>query len=521
MPVVGSRPVGEAASSPEPRRGTRRLRGGFVAVAGGASLAAGFEPAGLWAMGLLGPLLLVVALRGRTVRGGAVVGATFGLVLHGLLLAWLAESMGVGAWLAVVAVQTAWFAVLGVADRLTAHLPCPAGWFAVVWVAVETARSSWPFGGLPWGRLGFLVIDTPWQGLLPYLGVAAVGWLIAFAAALLGRGLAPDTADRRTALTGGAAVLVLGAAPILWPWDPGSAASMRVAVVQGGVPGDGRQFVEHHREVTDNHVRATRGLAAQVAGGEQPRPQLVVWPENSTAVDPTSDTSTRRAIQSAVDDVRAPLLVGGMVDGPTPGTVLNQGLVWDESGPTSSRYTKRHPVPFGEYIPFRSYLGGLSPRLVEVPLDMLPGATNRPLDVAGTPIADVICFDVAYDDVLPRPIRDGARLVVVQTSNASFIGTAQLEQQFAITRVRALEAGRAVAVASTNGVSAMIDPSGRVLERAPLRDTAVLVADLPLVDAVSPAMRWGSAPGTAALFLALLGSTWAAARLRRVRVGGG
>ena len=521
MPLVASRRVGEAPSTSGPRRGTGRFRAVLLAGAGGACLAAAFEPVRLWPMGLLGPLLLAVALRKRSVRGGAVVGATFGLVFHGLLLVWLAESMGVGAWIAVVLVEAGWFAVLGVAVRLTARLPLSAAWFAVVWVAVETARSSWPFGGLPWGRLGFLVIDTPWQGLLPYLGVAAVGGLLAFTAALLGRGFAPDTPDRRPALMSGAAVLVLGAATIPWAWDPGAEASIWVAVVQGGVPGNGRHLVDRHREVTDNHVRATRGLAAQVAEGEQPRPQLVVWPENSTAVDPTNDAIARRAIQSAVDDIRAPLLVGGMVDGPTPGTVLNQGLVWDGSGATSSRYTKRHPVPFGEYIPLRSYLGGLSPRLAEVPRDMLPGTATLPLEVAGTPIADVICFDVAYDDVLPQQIRDGAQLVVVQTSNASFIGTAQLEQQFAITRVRALETGRAVAVASTNGVTALIDPSGRVLERALLRDTAVLAADLPLTDAVSPAMRWGSAPGTAALIVALLGSAWGGARLRRIRVGGG
>ena len=520
MPLVASRRVSQASPISALRPGTGRFRTGFVAAVGGASLAAGFEPLGLWPMGLIGPLLFVVALRDCTVRGGAVIGATFGLVFHGLLLVWLAESMGVAAWIAVVVVQAGWFALLGMAVRLTSHLPCPAAWFAVVWVAVETARSSWPFGGLPWGRLGFLVIDTPWRGLLPYLGVAAVGFLIAFTAALLGQGLAPGMADRRPALTGGAAVLVLGAATILLPWDPGSEGSMRVAVVQGGVPGTGRQLVDHHREVTANHVRATRALAAQVAEGEQPQPQLVVWPENSTAVDPTDDAIARRAIQGAVDEVRAPMLVGGMVDGPTPRTVLNQGLVWDEGGPTSSRYTKRHPVPFGEYIPFRRYLAGLSPRLAEVPRDMLPGTTSSPLEVSGIPIADAICFDVGYDDVLPQQIRDGARLVVVQTSNASFIGTPQLEQQFAMTRARALESGRAIAVASTNGVSALIDPSGRVLERAPLRATAVLAADLPLVDAVPPAMRWGSAPGTAALLLALLGSSWAAARLRRVRVGG-
>lgn len=515
-PLTDVRVVAKATPGGSSPRRSRWLGPLCLTVVGGASLAAAFEPFGLWPLGLIGPALLALAMEDRTPRAAALLGATFGLIFQGLLLLWLAQSMGVGAWVAVVLVQAAWFGALGAAVRLTAQLPGAPFWFATIWTAAETARSSWPFGGLPWGRVGFIAIDTPWQALLPYTGVAGAGFLLALAAALLGRGLTPLSVRRRRALLGAAAVLALGMLPLVRPWDPASEGSMRVAVVQGDVPGTGRRLVDHHREVTDNHVRATRRLAAQVAAGAQPLPQLVVWPENSTAVDPVTDSIARTAIQDAVDDVGAPILVGGMVDGPNPATVLNQGILWAKTGPTSTRYTKRHPVPFGEYIPLRRYLGGLSPRLAEVPRDMLAGTSSTPLVAAGTKIADAICFDVAYDEVLSEQIRNGARLVVVQTSNASFTGTSQLEQQFAMTRVRAVETGRAVAVASTNGVTALLDPSGTVLDRAPLRETAVLAADLPLSDKVSPAVRWGTGPGRLALVISISGIFWGALRLRRI-----
>lgn len=515
-PLTDVRVVAKATPGGSSPRRSRWLGPLCLTVVGGASLAAAFEPFGLWPLGLIGPALLALAMEDRTPRAAALLGATFGLIFQGLLLLWLAQSMGVGAWVAVVLVQAAWFGALGAAVRLTARLPGAPFWFATIWTAAETARSSWPFGGLPWGRIGFIAIDTPWQALLPYTGVAGAGFLLALAAALLGRGLTPLSVRRRRALLGAAAVLALGMLPLARPWDPASEGSMRVAVVQGDVPGTGRRLVDHHREVTDNHVRATRRLAAQVAAGAQPLPRLVVWPENSTAVDPVTDSIARTAIQDAVDAVGAPILVGGMVDGPNPATVLNQGILWAKTGPTSTRYTKRHPVPFGEYIPLRRYLGGLSPRLAEVPRDMLAGTSSTPLAVAGTKIADAICFDVAYDEVLSEQVRDGARLVVVQTSNASFTGTAQLEQQFAMTRVRAVETGRAVAVASTNGVTALIDPSGTVLDRSPLRETAVLAADLPLSATVSPAVRWGTAPGRLALVISISGIFWGAWRLRRI-----
>ena len=152
-------------------------------------------------------------------------------------------------------------------------------------------------------------------------------------------------------------------------------------------------------------------------------------------------------------------------------------------------YRKTHPVPFGEHIPWRSVIGGWSSRFDRLPRDMLPGPGEGPLSVDGLLVADAICFDVAYDDVLPGQVARGGQIVVVQTSNATFTGTSQPEQQFEITRARAVELGRTVVVASTNGVSGIIADDGEVTQRAPGEETATLLAEVELVDRATPAVR--------------------------------
>ena len=101
-----------------------------------------------------------------------------------------------------------------------------------------------------------------------------------------------------------------------------------VAVVQGDVPGDGSDILLDHRQVTRNHVEATVELADRVEAGEQPAPDFVVWPENSTAVDPFSSSDINAGIDEASEAVQVPILVGAMVDA-GPEHVLNQGIVWE------------------------------------------------------------------------------------------------------------------------------------------------------------------------------------------------
>ena len=262
------------------------------------------------------------------------------------------------------------------------------------------------------------------------------------------------------------------------------------------MPGRGDDILYDYRQVTQNHVDATVDLAERVARGEADQPDFVLWPENSTATDPFDDARTNSQILEASAAIGVPILVGAIVDG-GPNEVLNQGIVWDPETGAGERYTKRHPVPFGEYVPLRSVFlrYNFFDRLRDVGRDMLTGTRDEPLDVGGVPVADAICFDVAYDDGITAQVSRGAELLVVQTSNATFIRTDQIDQQFAITRLRAIETGRWTAVASTNGVTGVIAPDGEVVDVAEPRTQDVLVQQVALIDTLTPATRIGAWSG--------------------------
>ena len=301
--------------------------------------------------------------------------------------------------------------------------------------------------------------------------------------------------------------MALFAVPALAPWTAKADRELTVAAVQGDVPGDGDDILYDFRKVTQNHVDATVDLARQVAAGDVPEPDLVIWPENSTAVDPFDDAETNSGIRAASSAIGVPILVGAIVDGDGDDQVLNQGIVWDPKTGAGDRYTKWHPVPFGEYIPLRSVFTKYNffDRLREVGRDMLSGTRREPLDIGGVKVADAICFDIAYDDGLTAQLRNGAELLVVQSSQATFIHTDQTDQQFAITRLRALETGRWVAVATTNGVSGLIAPDGHVIATADKRTRAVLVERLGLTSQLTPATRIGPWSGRAAMVLTVVG----------------
>ncbi len=462
------------------------------AAASGAALTLAFEPVAWAFVAPLGVTAFVLAIRGLGPGRAWVPGLAFGIGYEFVLLGWM-RAVGPDAWLALAGLEAAFFAPLGSATALLLRARLWPLWTALAWLAAEIWRGQWPFSGMPWGRLAFSTIDTPFADALPWIGANGVSLLLA----LLGTTLTwvlVGGALRRPAYVGAvalpAAVLVWG--PGVAPYTLPADGSVTVAAVQGNVPGDGSDILLDHRQVTRNHVDATLALAADIADGRQERPDFVVWPENSTAVDPFRDAEINLELDQAARAVGVPILVGVIADAPRAGDVLNQGIVWDpESGP-GDRYTKKHPVPFGEYIPWRDKVfKGNFGKLALVQRDMLSGTRTRPLDVAGTPVADSICFDIAYDDGLRVQLEAGAQLLVVQTSNATFIHTHQIAQQFAITRLRAIETRHPVVVAATNGVTGVIDAQGRVVESAAPRTQDVLVQTVDLVPGVTPGMRVG------------------------------
>ena len=185
-------------------------------------------------------------------------------------------------------------------------------------------------------------------------------------------------------------------------------------------------------------------------------------------------------------------------------------IVWDpETGP-GERYAERHPVPFGEHIPLRPLVRRLTDEVDLVPHDLVAGTDGGVLDVGPVRVRDVICFEVAYDDLVLDVVTGGRGLLVVQTDNATSGRSGTTSQQLALGRLRAVAHGRAVLVAATSGISAVIAPDGALQRRTGIFTQDVLVADVPLRSELTPATRLGVLPE---LLLALLGAGAVAASL--------
>ena len=508
-------------------------------LAGGLAVAAAFPPMGLWWTAPLGIALLMGTLQGRGLWMSAGLGLVFGLAFFAPLLHFIAVAMGnpIG-WAALALFEALYMAVLGVSWSLVSRMPvltadgpgagrALAGRvvsFAVLWCGVEELRSSWPWGGFPFGRLAFAMADAPVLPAAAYVGSAGVGLLVALAAACLAHA-ARSIYERRAMpvlLCAAIAAAVLVAPRTLPLQTRAENGTVRVGAVQGNVATDFEDAFNRALEVTGNHAKATKQLAADVGPGSL---DMVIWPENSADLDPRDYPASATIVDEAAQAVQAPVLVGAV---PVVDDIrYNDVLIWnpgDVSGKTAHPYYRKHrPVPFAEYIPSRSLVRRLTTQVDRVGIDMLPGTGPSTLTVpAVTQGRDVtfamgICFEVAYDDALRTGVEQGGQAIIIPTNNASFLDSGEAAQQLAQGRVQAVVHGRSVIQASTVGYTAIINPRGEVEQVTRPYTQASLVADVPLRSSQTVADRLGTAPGI--ILLASAGLLVGAGILSRLRSG--
>jgi apolipoprotein N-acyltransferase len=294
-------------------------------------------------------------------------------------------------------------------------------------------------------------------------------------------------------------------------WRPGpiiSGPSAVVATVQGNVP-HSKNLPDLLRAatVTSNHAAATISLAGQIRAGLRPEPAIVIWPENSTDIDPRLSPPTYASIAGAVNAIGRPVLVGAVLDLPQ----RNAGQLWlPHRGPVQA-YIKRPLVPFGEVIPFRSFLETFTNLPLLQPHNFVPGHRAVVFKVGKVRLGDVICYEVGFDSLVRSEVLAGANVLSVQTNDADFEidgQTGESMQQLAMARLDAIWTGRSVAVASTTGVSAIIAPDGTILTHSRIWHRTELEARVPLRSQLTPADRAGNWPEFGIIALTLLGLLW-------------
>ncbi|MFV0534390.1 MAG: apolipoprotein N-acyltransferase [Cumulibacter sp.] len=479
----------------------------LVAAGAGSLLALAFPPNDLTRiLAIFTPALYALAVEHRRWASAALVTFVGHLVFYIFHVKFAGEFLGPLPWFALAVWQASYFLLLGPALVVVRRLRWWPIWAAACWVAIEALQGRWPFGGFPWGKLAFSQDAGPFTPFVAYGGTP----LLSFVVALCGFGLAAAWfayRDRpRDALRPWrASVVRLGCAALIpivglggWLTIPDGSDEdtphATVAVIQGNVPREGLDFNEQRRAVLDNHVNQTLALAEAVQAGQQPQPSFVLWPENSSDIDPYRNEDAAALIQQAADAVNAPILVGAVVSGPGE-YVSNMAILWlPQDGPDAT-YTKRHPVPFAEYMPIRGFLEIFTDLVDMLQVEFYAGEEVGVINVPGAePIAvgDVICFEVAYDGLVADVVDGGAQIITVQTNNATFGHTNEPHQQLAMSRIRAVEYGRTVLSASTSGVSAIIAPDGEIWQDTGLFEPAILVASVPLREGttVAAALRW-------------------------------
>ncbi|TCC47800.1 apolipoprotein N-acyltransferase [Kribbella capetownensis] len=490
-----------------------------VAIGAGALLGLAFEPHDHPWLTIIAVPLFLAALNGASAKAGFLIGAGFGITYYAVLVPWLTV-IGGDAAIALAILEGLFYAVFGLFATQVLKLKLWMLWIPCLWVATEFAAASIPFGGFPWGRLAWALSDSPVGRLASFVGIPGLSFVVALLGVLVYAVLRLESSMRLRIVALVAGVAIVGGSSLITLSTEGNGKTVTAAMVQGNVPGKGLEFLGRARTVTRNHLAATLDLQKRVEEGTEAKPDVVIWPENSTDIDPFQDPETKADIEEAVKAVGVPILVGAVLDGPGPNERQTTGVVWDPASGPGQIYAKRHPVPFGEYIPFRDQLLPYIKRLEMIGRQTAPGKVPGVMPIRGVTYGDVICFELAYDNVISDVVKGGAQVLVVQTNNATYGGTGQPEQQFAITRMRAIETGRTVLIASTSGISGVIQPTGKVEHKSGQFVRDVYVANVPIRDTETLAIKLGGWPQWILTGLGILGIVLALVARRRRREDG-
>ncbi len=498
-----------------------------LAAAGGLLLCTSFPPLNWWWAAVVAAAVLawVLTRPATTPAGGLGYGFLFGLAFYVPLLPWISSLVGAMPWLALATTCALFPALFGLFAVVVRRLPGWPIWFAVLWAAQEWLKSIVPFGGFPWGSVAFGQAQGP---LLPLVQLGGVA-LLSTAVMLVGFSLTaieleivkwwkagnrgPSAAGPgqvrgaqhagppapAVMLPGVCICLVLLAAIIVWPqvrhagMGSGGEPTVTVAAVQGNVPRLGLDFNAQRRAVLDNHVRETLRLAEDVRAGAAPQPQFVIWPEDSSDIDPFVNADAGQQIAEAAAAIGAPILIGTVLDVPgrpqSAPAYTNTVIVWNPVTGPADRHDKQIVQPFGEYLPMPwlfKHLSGYADRAGH----MVPGTSSAVVHIAGVPVGVATCWEVIFDRALRKAVLNGAQLLAVPSNNATF-NKAMSEQQLAFAKVRAVEHDRYVVVAGTTGISAVIAPDGAELVRTDFFQPAYLDIQVRLKTKLTPATRWG------------------------------
>jgi apolipoprotein N-acyltransferase len=502
------------------------LKAPLLALTAGALTVLGFAPFGLWPLQIaLLALLFWLVLRAPTVRRAALLGWLYGFACSACGVYWLYVSLHrfggmpapmavlavlllalyVGAWSALATGGAQWFRQRwGTSSVTAALLLLPALWALSEWLR------GWVFTGFPWLASGYAHSNSPLAGYAPLVGVYGVALVAAFIAgalALLPTKKWPAAAALLILLAG------LGLSRVPWTHDQGQPLSVRL--LQGAVP----QEMKFDQAQLDASLQLYRDMI-----GAQPA-DLVVTPETAIPV------LLQQVPPGYLENLKAfaqrsgtSLLLGAPI-GDAPQRYTNSAIgITPAAATLPYRYDKHHLVPFGEFIPFgfRWFVD-----MMHIPLgDFTRGALLQPaFAVKDQSVLPNICYEDLFGEEIAAQLAAGhaagaAASILLNMSNIAWFGdTIALPQHLQISQLRALETGRPMLRATNTGVTAVIDPHGRVTAQLAPYTVGTLAATVQGTGGWTPYILFGNKLLLALVLLALAGAWYGSRKSRKPSAG--
>lgn len=422
----------------------------------------------------------------------ALASAVFGLTFYGILIYWI-RLFGTHAYIGLVIVQTLWTVASFQLGRLLRNR-LPGSWaifgLPVAYLLGEFARSFLPWGGFSWGVLGYTQHNNfTMLKLAPYAGVWGISLVVLLVNALLAEAIlryrdAPKL-DLKLAAAAkfAAAALALVLFPALLPVDSPDGKEAKLAMVQGNVPENTVDPSSDDEEVLQNHVNLTRKLDTSDI-------DLVVWAEGTFDRDPFRDPAFKEALDKSIQEAGAPFLVGAILGTRAEGP-RNASLMFNADGTLAGTYVKQRLVPFGEFVPLRRFLQPIVSSLDRIPVDLIAGEKSTVFSIPQGKFGSVICYESTYTDLVRSLVNEGARLLVVSSNFSSFGRSAAADQYIAFSQLRAAEHRMWLAHTSISGISAVVGPDGRVMEKTGLFTQDVLTPTVRFSTTTTPYARLG------------------------------
>ena len=490
-------------------------------------------PFGLWPLTFVTTGLIMLSVRGKTIKYSTALGFATGLVFHAAQTTWLTAYLGPVPWLALAVLEGALFALGMVLTNLVWTLfdtdydlppekrkvqlligkPLAVLALSLVWVAREWIEGHLPYGGFQWSRLGQTQSGSWLANWAYWGGVSGVSFACAIISATLVLTLQLQGLSRLAKISFWIPAAVAVLVPALTFISVSGQGSATIGAVQGNA--NAGLFANPIRgSILQKHITASRLMMNDSRSKDL---DFVVWPENSSDLDPLSDPFGHQDVVNTVNNLlKKPLILGAVTW--RGNKVFNSTIHFEPNLGAVDIYDKKRPVPFAEYVPDRPFWYSLAPSLIGlIQRGFDFGTHSGVFRVAGVHAGSLICFEIAIDDLPHQLVLEGAQVILSQANNADFGHTDETFQQEALARLQAIATGRSIVHVSTVGVTEVIRPDGSVSAYLKPFTRGYLIQRVALKSDLTPAMRFYGWVDDLALATAALVLVWFLASHKRRR----